>query len=155
MCETGDSSWRLPGYFLLTCVILLLLRAKKIKYNCFMHTHISVTSAQWGGHGARACTHTCQHKLSCAGPCSYLLQQVPNHQEALSSEHLLLHGHWALQQLHQERQQGGAARHTPLLTAALVLLATSRFCMFLFCASLFTLLSGCILVCDHCLPDNW
>lgn len=30
---------------------------------------------------------------SCAGPCSYLLQQVPNHQEALSSEHLLLHGH--------------------------------------------------------------
>lgn len=38
--------------------------------------------------------------------------------------------------------------------AALVLLATSRFCMFLFHASLFTLLSGCILVCNHCLPDN-
>lgn len=30
---------------------------------------------------------------ACAAPCFYLLQQVPNHQEALSSKHLLLHGH--------------------------------------------------------------
>lgn len=41
----------------------------------------------------------------------YLLQQVANHQKALSSQHLLLHGHRALEQLNQKRQESGTAKH--------------------------------------------
>lgn len=40
---------------------------------------------------------------------TYLLQQVSNHQKALSSQHLLLHGHRALEQLNQKGQQSGTA----------------------------------------------
>lgn len=41
----------------------------------------------------------------------YLLKQVTNHQEALPSQHLLLHHHRALQQLHQEGQESGTVKH--------------------------------------------
>lgn len=101
------------GVFL-TCIILLPLWVKKIKHNCFIHTHTLQ-------HNKEVMVRTLKRthaniNSACARPCSYLLQQVPNHQEALSPEHLLLHGHGALQQLHQERQQGGAARHALLHT---------------------------------------
>lgn len=41
----------------------------------------------------------------------YLLKQVTDHQEALPSQHLLLHHHRALQQLHQEGQESGTVKH--------------------------------------------
>lgn len=40
----------------------------------------------------------------------YLLQQVSNNQKALSSQHLLLHGHRALEQLNQKGQESGTAK---------------------------------------------
>ena len=40
----------------------------------------------------------------------YLLEQVANHQKALSSEHLLLHSHGALEQLQQEGQESGTVK---------------------------------------------
>lgn len=40
----------------------------------------------------------------------YLLQQVSNHQKPLSSQHLLLHGHRALEQLNQKGQESSTAK---------------------------------------------
>lgn len=46
----------------------------------------------------------------CTEALPYLLQQVPDHQEALSSQHLLLHCHGALEQLDQKGQESGTAK---------------------------------------------
>lgn len=110
--------WKIPPFFLLTCIILLPSQVNKKKNKAPLYTHIFLLIQHHEEVMVQTLVPThANMNPSCAWPCSYLLQQVPNHQEALASEHLLLHGHWALQQLHQERQQGGAARHTQLHTS--------------------------------------
>lgn len=153
--ETEDSLWCPPRYFLLTGIILLPLWVKKIKDNYLIHTHKSVPSKYWRGHGAHACTHTSQHKL-----CRALFLPSPAGTQSPGSPFLRAFAPaWPLSSSAAPPGTLAGWRckthslHTGCTGAASIKLFLHVPVLRLFIYG--TLLSGCILVCDHCLPDNW
>lgn len=113
---------------------------------------------------------TCNTNSSLWRPFTDLLKQVPNHQKALPSQHLLLHGNRALQQLHQERQQSGTATHTHthivrtyFSNAAFYMFSVEVLLLHVCFTSLHShihplfhlfLIGWCIFVCYRSLPDD-
>lgn len=135
------SLWLFSAY----CIILLSLRGKKIKWNCFIHTqtptHIFLLLLQHNEEvtvGAHAWTRTCRGRALTFSS-RYPITRKPFPPSICSC---------------MATELFSSSTRNASRVALQDTLGYSPFCMFPLYASLFPLLSGCILICDHCLLVN-